>query len=103
LAFGVAEQCSRVREGGGALSEPFGKAQDKLREFAPPPEWANRARNPKGHARANMVLGPFAVTKGPRLPGRNPQRSKQNLKKINHHSFPLSLIHTFLLVASESL
>jgi hypothetical protein len=72
-------------------------------EFAPPPELANRARNPKGHDRANMVLGPFAVTKGPRLPGRNPERSKQNLKKIYHHSLLLSLIDKFLLVASESL
>jgi len=52
MAFGVAEQCSRLRKFGGALSE--------LSEFAPPPESANRAGNPKGHDRANMVLGPFA-------------------------------------------
>ncbi|GJL60353.1 MAG: hypothetical protein NPIRA03_32100 [Nitrospirales bacterium] len=78
LAFGVAEQCSRFRKDGSALFEPFKKTQDRLREFAPPPELANRARNPKGHDRANMVLGPFAVTKGPRAPGRNPD----NFKKI---------------------
>jgi len=71
-AFGVAEPCSRFRKYGGALSEPFGKAQDKLREFAPPPEPTNRAGDPKGHITVNMVLGPFAETKGPRLPGRNP-------------------------------
>jgi len=53
LAFGVAEPCSRFWKFGGALFEPFGKAQDRLREFAPPPESANRAGNPKGHDRAN--------------------------------------------------
>jgi hypothetical protein len=48
LAFGVVEPCRRLRQEGGALFEPFGKAQDRLREFAPPPESANRAENPKG-------------------------------------------------------
>jgi hypothetical protein len=38
-----------------------------------PPESANREGNPKGHITANMVLGPFAETKGPRPPGRNPE------------------------------
>jgi hypothetical protein len=41
------------------------------------PEQGRRSRlhgagHPKGHATATMVLGPFAETKGPRLPGRNP-------------------------------
>ena len=62
LAFGVAEPCSRLRRFGGALSERS--------EFARPPQSANRAGNPKGHDRANMVLGPFAETKGPRVPER---------------------------------
>ena len=35
-------------------------------------------RNPKGHARAPMVLGPFAETKGPRRAGTTPRK----------HSFP---------------
>ena len=40
-----------------------------------PPGSANRGGNPKGHATAAMVLGPFAETKGPpRLPGRLPAR-----------------------------
>jgi hypothetical protein len=29
-----------------------------------------------GHGTANMVLGPFVETKGPRLPGRNPAIEK---------------------------
>jgi len=65
----VAEQCSRLRKFGGALFERS--------EFAPTPESANRAGNPKGHSRANMVLGPFAETKGPRLPGRNPANQER--------------------------
>jgi hypothetical protein len=56
LTFGVAEPCSWLRKDGGALFE--------RNEFASPPESANRAGNPKGHDRANMVLGPFAETKG---------------------------------------
>ena len=68
IAFGVAEPCSRLRKFGGALFERS--------EFAPTPKSANRAGNPKGHARANMVLGPFAETKGPRMPGRNPVHCK---------------------------
>jgi hypothetical protein len=64
----VAEPCSRVRKDGGALFEHS--------EFAPPPESANRAGNPKGHDKANTVLGPFAETKGPRAPERNPDNFK---------------------------
>ncbi|MFZ1745081.1 MAG: hypothetical protein WBO24_06310 [Nitrospirales bacterium] len=89
MAFGVAEQCSQFRKFGGALSEPFEKTQDRLREFALPPELANRTGNPKGHARANMVLGPFAETKGPRAPGRNPDNFK---KLFVYFSFFLQLI-----------
>jgi hypothetical protein len=56
LTFGVAEPFSQVTEDGGALSQRSG--------FAPPPESANRAENPKGHDKANMALGLFAETKG---------------------------------------
>ena len=55
MAFDVAEPCSRLRKFGGALSERS--------EFAPPPESANRAGNPKGYARATMAFRPFANTK----------------------------------------
>ena len=75
-------------ERGRALSESFGKAQDRLRELRSPRTCPVRRRRirrggagyPKAcleprrrsHARAQMVLGPFAVTKGPRAPRRNP-------------------------------
>ena len=61
---GVAEQCSRHR-GKGAQCLSVASLRDAG-------GLANRAGNPKGHTTANMVLGPFAETKGPRLPGRNP-------------------------------
>jgi hypothetical protein len=74
----MTEVCNRLRKNDGTLFEPFEKTQDRLREFAPPPESANRTGAPKGPATASMVLGPFAETKGPRAPGRNPD----NFKKI---------------------
>ena len=67
MAFGVAEPCSRLRKIGGALFERS--------EFAPTQESANRAGNPKGHDGVNMVLGPFAETKGPRVPERTGKMS----------------------------
>ena len=42
------------------------------------------AGNPKGHATANMVLGPFAETKGSRRMGPKPHR---NLKFLNRKDF----------------
>ena len=68
MAFGEAEPCNRLRKYGGALFEPFGNTQDRLRESAPQPdlscakpkEPANRAENSKGHSKANMAVGPFA-------------------------------------------
>ncbi len=33
------------------------------------------AGDPEDHAKSQMVLGPFAETKGPRLPGRDPAKS----------------------------
>jgi len=53
------------------LFEPFEKPQDKLRELGRPPKARVRPifMRPDG---ASLVLGPFAGTKGPRLPGRNP-------------------------------
>jgi len=87
MAFGVAEPCSRLRRFGGALSEPFDKTHDRLRELAV--ESANRPGNPKGHDRANMALGPFAKAQGPRLPARrNPGNYNYFLLKpipINFH------------------
>ena len=35
-----------------------------------------RLWNPKGRARAEMVLGPFAETKGPRRTGAKPRKNK---------------------------
>jgi hypothetical protein len=50
LAFGVAEQCSRFRKDGGALSEPFSKTQDRLRVFALPPDSASlKIPGPRPH------------------------------------------------------
>ena len=96
LACGVAEPCSRLRRFGGALSERS--------EFAPSPESANRAGNPKGHDRANMVLGPFAETKGPRLPGRNPA-SRKNLvgkkKMFQRPTFTQKTFHVILNFSSQ--
>jgi hypothetical protein len=37
-------------------------------------EFGEHRKEPERPCRANMVLGPFAETKGPRLPGRNPAR-----------------------------
>jgi len=34
--------------------------------------WCGGGGTPKGPRTGNMVLGPFAETKGPRLRGRNP-------------------------------
>ena len=53
------------------LFEPFEKPQDRLRELGRPPQVRVRPilMRPDG---ASLVLGPFAETKGPRLPGRNP-------------------------------
>ncbi|GJL60355.1 MAG: hypothetical protein NPIRA03_32120 [Nitrospirales bacterium] len=73
----MAEQCSRVRKDGGTLSEPFSKTQDRLRDFEFQPELGNRIGNPKEYDNANMVLGQFAETKGPRAPVRNRGRSKK--------------------------
>ncbi len=39
----------------------------------------SRAGDPEDHAKDQMVLGPFAETKGPRLPGRDP------VNKIKKH------------------
>ena len=37
------------------------------------------AGDPQGRARARMVFGPFAETKGPRLAGRNPAYKKREV------------------------
>ena len=47
-----------------------------------PPVSANRAGDPKGHTTANMVLGPFTETKGPRPPGRNPATANTRLDAV---------------------
>ena len=71
---GLVARPSRAADFGGrrALFEPFEKTQDRLREFARRRSRLHDAGHPKGHATATMVLGPFAETKGPRSPGRNP-------------------------------
>ena len=38
--------------------------------------WPRTKVPQRGRERAEMVLGPFAETKGPRLPGRNPASQK---------------------------
>jgi len=58
-----------------ALFEPFGKAQDRLREFACPPKVRVRPILMRSNW-ASMVLFTFAETKVNRLPGRNPATSK---------------------------
>jgi len=54
----------RNSEKGRGLFEPFDYAQDRLREFRSPRIPHSSAGNPQGHARAYMVLGHFAETKG---------------------------------------
>jgi len=56
LACAVPEPCSRLRKDGGAASESFGQTQHRLREFAPQPESANRAGNPKRHDKAKFCM-----------------------------------------------
>jgi hypothetical protein len=41
----------------------------------------------KGHAKTNMVLGPFAETKGPRAPGRKTEKFKPNSKTLRLWNF----------------
>ena len=64
-AFGVVEKRSGFRRfGEDCLS---GEVVVHTSERVPqPPESASIAGDPQGHARAGMVLGPFAETKGPR-------------------------------------
>ena len=67
---GMAEQCNRHRrKGGHCLSQA---------EFARRRWSVKRAGHPKGHATVNMVLGPFAETKGPRRTG---AKLRSSLKK----------------------
>ena len=56
-----------------------------------PPKSVNRAGHPKGHVTANMVLGHFAETKGPRPPGRNPaiQKIVWIFMRKNQDGFPI--------------
>jgi len=72
----VGEPCSRHRREGVQCVIPSTLRRAQGSGQAPrvcaPPESANRAVDPKGHTTANMVLGPFAKTKRPRSPGRNP-------------------------------
>ncbi len=72
IAFSRGREAQAIPALGRALFEPFDKAQDKLRELRSRRIRVRLAGNPKDHAGAEMVLGPFAETKGPRLPGRDP-------------------------------
>ncbi len=40
--------------------------------------WPGTKTPQRGRGRAEVVLGPFAETKGPRLPGRNPTPQKMD-------------------------
>jgi hypothetical protein len=64
-ALGAALPRNQIRLFWRALSE---------RERVPqPPDEANLAGDPKGNGRAELVLGPFAGTKGPRHAGAKPR------------------------------
>ena len=63
---GLVARPSRAADFGGR------RALFERSEFARRRSRLHGAGHPKGHATATMVLGPFAETKGPRLPGRNP-------------------------------
>ena len=69
LAFGVAELCSLFRKNRGALSESSESAQPQDLSRARPKESANRAGNPKGQDRVNMVFGVLL----PKQKGRAPR------------------------------
>ena len=56
---------SRIRCGG---EDCLSKASSAAQQLGP------GQRHPKGHARAPMVLGPFAETKGPRRGGPKPRK-----------------------------
>ena len=63
---GVAAPWSRILIWGRGLFERS--------EFRSPHLSGPGQRNPEGHARAPMVLGPFAETKGPRRAGPQPRK-----------------------------
>jgi hypothetical protein len=63
---GLVARPSRIADCGGR------RAVCERSKFARRRSRLHGAGHPKGHATATMVLGPFAETKGPRLPGRNP-------------------------------
>jgi hypothetical protein len=61
----MAEKHSRIRiNGEHCLSEASCAAA----------EFGEHRKEPERPCRVNMVLGPFAETKGPHLPGRSPAR-----------------------------
>ena len=65
---GAAAPRSRIRYGGEDCLSAASSAALTLR--------GPGQRHPKGHARAPMVLGPLAETKGPRRAGTNPRKYK---------------------------
>ena len=52
----------------------WGRGLSERSEFRSPNLSGPRQRHPTGHARAPMVLGPFAETKGPRRAGPKPRK-----------------------------
>ncbi len=83
-----------------ALFEP--STQDRLRELVRP-SVDLRPPHPMKPDGASMVLGPFAETKGPRLPGRNP--ATQNITLIRELGPHVRCLHlpAFFLLANPKI
>ena len=79
-ALGVAESLAKY----GFLAnlfESFGIPQDRLRGLFAILIWSGTKEPQRGRDRAEVALGPFAETKGLRLPGRNPAFTENRLDK----------------------
>ena len=74
-AASYAATSRRLRAGlrPGPENSIWGRGLSERREFPQPKQAGLGQRHPEGHARAPMVLGPFAETKGPRRAGATPR------------------------------
>ena len=66
----------------------WGRGLSERSEFRSPNLSGPGQRPPKGHARAPMVLGPFAETKGPRRAGPKPRNSPLGVRGRNPANIP---------------